>query len=88
MSFHDPQLDLAGERTEALRRAADHSRLVNEARRARAHRRRWDLWRRALAPRLAATIRGVNDVLGAIISPGWPTGDAPSPRPMRPSPGR
>jgi hypothetical protein len=85
MSFHDLQLDLAAERIEELRRDAEHDRLVSEARRAR--RRRLGLWRKAIAPRLAATIQGVNDVLGAIISPAWPASDLPAP-PIRPSPGR
>jgi hypothetical protein len=87
MSFHDLQLDLAGERIEGLRRDADHYRLVHNARRARA-RRRLSLWRKAIAPRLAATIQGVNDVLGAIISPAWPTGRAPTHPALRQSPGR
>jgi hypothetical protein len=87
MSFHDLQADLAGERIEGLRRDADHYRLVHTARRARA-RRRLGPWRRAIASGLAATIQGVNDILGAIISPAWPTGRAPTQTPLRQSPGR
>ncbi|HZD00594.1 MAG TPA: hypothetical protein VFA46_10505 [Actinomycetes bacterium] len=87
MSFHDLQVDLAEERIERLRRDADRHRLVTEARRARARRRRLGLWRKVIAPGLAATVQGINDVVGAIVSPAWPTADTP-PRPIRPSPGR
>ncbi len=87
MSFHDLQFDLAEERIEGLRQGADHDRLVSEARRARSRRRRLGFLRRVMAPRLAATVGGINDLLGAIISPAWPTGDAPMP-PTRQSLGR
>jgi hypothetical protein len=85
MSFDHLPLDPAEERIEELLRDADHDRLVREARRAR--RRRAGLLRRLLTPRLVATAQAVNDVLGAIISPGWPTRDEPLP-PVRHSPGR
>ena len=88
MSFHDPQSDLTDERVKTLRRDADHDRLVHEARRARSRRRRLGLWRRAIAPRLAATARAVNDVLGAIISPAWPADHAPTHPSLRQSHGR
>jgi hypothetical protein len=87
MNFHDLQLDLAEERIEGLRRDAGHHRPVHTARRVRA-RRRLGLWRKAIAPRLAATIQAVNDVLGAIISPAWPTGQAPAHPSLRQSSGR
>jgi hypothetical protein len=85
MRINDPQLDLAGQRIEEFLRDADHERLVLAARRARA--RRWSLWRRVVAPRLASTIQAANDVLGAIISPAWPSQDVPA-APLRPSSGR
>ncbi len=87
MSFDDLQLDPAGQRIEELRRDADHGRLVQEARRARS-RRRWGLWRRAIAPRLAAIVQGIDDVVSAITGPAWPTGDESPLPPVRHSPGR
>jgi hypothetical protein len=86
LSFHDLQHDLAGERIEGLRQGADHHRLVSEARRARS-RRRLGFLRRVMAPRLTATVQGINDLLGAIISPAWPTRETPMP-PVRQSLGR
>jgi hypothetical protein len=88
MSFSDPQFELAGQRIEEFLREADHDRQVLAVRRARARRRRQSLWRRVVAPRLASTIRAVNDLLGAIISPAWPSQDTPTPPPLRPSSGR
>jgi hypothetical protein len=85
MSLDHLPLDPAEERIDELLRDADHERLVREARRAR--RRRAGLLRRVLVPRLAATARAANDVLGAIISPAWPTRDEPLP-PVSGSPGR
>jgi hypothetical protein len=85
MSFDHLPVDPAEERIDELLREADHERLVQEARRGR--RQRAGLLRRLLTPRLAATARAVNDVLGAIISPAWPTRDEPLP-PVRHSPGR
>jgi hypothetical protein len=86
LSFHDMQFDLAEERIEALRQGADHHRLVSASRRARS-RRRLGFLRRVMAPRLTATVQGINDLLGAIISPAWPAREPPMP-PMRQSLGR
>jgi hypothetical protein len=88
VSFHDLQYGLAEERIDGLRRQGDHERLVNEARRRRSRRRRAGLWRRLVAPRLAATIQGANDILGAIVSPPWPAADKRTPPPIRANPGR
>jgi hypothetical protein len=88
MSFDDLQRDLLTERIQGLRDDADRYREVAEARRARGRRRRLRLWRRVVAPRLAATVQGVNDILGAILSPAWPASDSRTHPPVRPSAGR
>jgi hypothetical protein len=88
MSFDDLQRDLVTERIQGLRDNADRYREVAEARRARGRRRRLHLWRRAVAARLAATVQGVNDILGAILSPAWPASDSRTDLPIRPSAGR
>jgi hypothetical protein len=88
MSFDDLQRDLVTERIQGLRDDADRYREVAEARLARGRRRRLRLWRRMVAPRLAATVQGVNDVLGAILSPAWPASDCRTHPPIRPSAGR
>lgn len=86
MGFYDLQRGLVTERIQELREDADHYREVTEARRARGRRGlRW--LRRAIGARLAATVQGVNDVLGAIISPAWPGSDYRTRPPIRPSAG-
>ncbi|HZD68717.1 MAG TPA: hypothetical protein VFA45_07305 [Actinomycetes bacterium] len=87
MSFDGLELHVAVERMEGLRRNADHYRLVQEARGARARRRRLGLWRRGIALRLAATAQAMSDVLHAVTGPAWPVGDAARPL-VRRSPGR
>lgn len=88
MSFDDLQRDLVTERIQGLRDDADRYREVAEARRARGRSRRLRLWRRVVAPRLAVTVQGVNDILGAILSPAWPVSDSQTHPPVRPSAGR
>lgn len=80
MSFHDLPYEVAEERMAGMRREADAYRRASEARQGRRSRapRRWILRRRAAATRLAAVAQTVNEVVGAIISPGWPT--EPQPR--------
>jgi hypothetical protein len=80
MSFHDLPYEVAEERVAGMRREADEYRRASEARQGRRQRarRRWILRRRAAATRLTAVARTVNEVVGAIISPSWPT--EPQPR--------
>ncbi len=90
MSFHDLPFEVMEERVAGLRREAETYRIAHralQARRARA-RRRWSLWRRATTTRLAATAKMANDIVGAIISPPWPTRDEPPHYRAWPSAGR
>jgi len=94
MSFHDLQFDLAEERIEGLHREAESYRTARQtirARRLRARSRRslWrrSLWRRMVSTPLTAAARMANDVIGATISPPWPT-DGEPPYRAWPSAGR
>ena len=89
MSFHDMPQEVAEERIAGMRREADEYRRASGARRGRRApaRRRWSLRRQTAAIRLAAIARTANELIGAIISPPWPTTDEPH-RYARPDPTR
>jgi hypothetical protein len=91
MSFHDLPYEANEVRIAGLRREAEvyrASRAAVRVRRARA-RRRWRLLRRhAVTARLSATARVINEVIGAIVSPPWPSESEPSRYWSRPSAGR
>jgi hypothetical protein len=85
MSFHDVPQEVVEERIERMRREADAYRRASQARRGRRPRarRRWSLRRQAAAIRLSTLARTANELIGAIISPPWPTRDE-TPRYARP----
>jgi hypothetical protein len=85
MSFHDVPQEVVEERIERMRREADAYRRASQARRGRRARarRRWSLRRQAAAIRLSTLARTANELIGAIISPPWPTRDE-TPRYARP----
>jgi hypothetical protein len=87
MSFHDLPQEVAEDRMNGMRREADEYRrgLPLRRRRRERARRRWALRRHAAEVRLSSIARSANQVIGAIISPSWPTGEDPhrSPRPTR-----
>jgi len=75
MSFHDLPQEVIDERIAQMRREAEVRRLVGRTRQGRRtrSRRRWILRRQAAATRLAGIAQIVNEVVGSIISPAWPT---------------
>jgi hypothetical protein len=79
MSFQDMSREVAEGRIAELRHDADAYRRAQPARRRRRSRarHRWSLHRRAVALRLSVVARTANELLGAIISPPWPTSDQP-----------
>ncbi len=79
MGFHDTSYEVAQERIEQMRREAEVYRRASEARHGRRSRarRRWNHRRRSVALRLAVVARTANQLIGAIISPAWPTGEEP-----------
>ena len=89
MSFDDLTVEVAEERIAELRREAENYRLARGSRRSRRTRarRRWSLRREAAAAKIASGARIANEILGAIISPTWPTEHEPH-RYARPSAGR
>jgi hypothetical protein len=89
MSFHDVPEEVAEDRTLGMGRDGDERRRVSTARpgqRARA-RRPWTLRRQGGQLRLGTVARTANELVGAIISPPWPTSDEPH-RHARPGPTR
>jgi hypothetical protein len=79
MSFHDLSQEVAEDRMAGMRREADAYRRALPVRRRRRDRarRRWILRRQMAGIRLSAIARTANEVIGAIISPPWPTSDDP-----------
>jgi len=77
MSFHDLSYEVAEERIDGMRRDAEEYRHASQARRDRRARtrRRWSLRRQVAALRLSSLARTANAVIGAIISPAWPTSE-------------
>ena len=75
MSFHDMPHEVADERIAQMRREAEVRGLVSRTRQGRRTRarRRWILRRHAASTRLAGIAQIVNEVVGSIISPPWPT---------------
>lgn len=77
VSFHDLSYEVAEERIDGMRRDAEEHRRASQARRDRRvrARRRWSLRRQAAALRLSTLARTANAVVGAIISPAWPSSE-------------
>jgi hypothetical protein len=92
MDFDDLTVSVAAERIAEMRREADAYRLAHQSRRSRRSRRsraqrRWTLRRESVSAKMASGARIANEILGAIISPTWPTNSEPH-RYVRPSAGR
>jgi hypothetical protein len=89
MYFDDLNVEAAEERVAELRREAEEYRLARGSRRSRRARarHRWTLRREAATAKMESVARIANEILGAIISPTWPTNSEPH-RYVRPSAGR
>jgi len=89
MYFDALIVEAAEERVAEMRREAEEYRLARGSRRSRRARarRRWTLRREAATAKMESVARIANEILGAIISPTWPTNSEPH-RYVRPSAGR